>query len=67
MIVTIRTTDGREFTKQLDYPKGDPRNPLSDREIEEKFDALAAPVMSRAARKRVKEAVWKLERAGFGE
>jgi len=61
VIVTIRTTDGHEFTKQLDYPKGDPRNPLSDRDIEEKFDALAAPVMSGGARKRVKEAVWKLE------
>src|SRR5208337_4617550 len=64
VIVTIRTTDGREFTKQLDYPKGDPRNPLSDREIEEKFDALAAPVMSRTARKRVKETVWKLDELG---
>jgi len=64
VIVTIRTTDGREFTKQLDYPKGDPRNPLSDREIEEKFDALAAPVMSRAGRQRVKEAVWKLDELG---
>ncbi len=64
VIVTIHTTDGREFTKQLDYPKGDPRNPLSDREIEEKFDALAAPVLSRAAPKRVREAVWKLEELG---
>ena len=36
-----------EFTKQLDYPKGDPRNPLTDKEVEEKFAALAEPVMSR--------------------
>jgi len=64
VIVTIRTTDGREFTRQLDYPKGDPRNPLSDREIEEKFDALAGPVMTRSARKRLKEAVWKLDELG---
>jgi 2-methylcitrate dehydratase len=61
VVVTIRTTDGREFTKQLDYPKGDPRSPLSDREIDDKFDALAAPVLSRSARQRVKESVWKLE------
>ena len=32
---------------QLDYPKGDPRNPLTDKEVEEKFEALAEPVMSR--------------------
>ena len=64
VIVTIHTTDGREFTKQLDYPKGDPRNPLTDQEVEEKFDALAAPVLSDEARKRVKDAVWSLEKVG---
>ncbi|MFQ6046879.1 MAG: MmgE/PrpD family protein [Gemmatimonadales bacterium] len=60
-IVTVTTTDGREITKRLDYPKGDPRNPLSDREIEDKFDALAAPVLSEAARVRLKKTVWRLE------
>jgi 2-methylcitrate dehydratase len=64
VIVTIRTTSGQEFTKQLDYPKGDPRNPLSDAEIEEKFAALAGPVLSRAAQKKVREAVWNLEKLG---
>jgi 2-methylcitrate dehydratase len=63
-IVTIHTTDGREFTKQLDYPKGDPRNPLTDQEVEEKFDALAAPILSDEARKRLKGAVWSLEKVG---
>ena len=62
VVVTIRTTDGREFTKQLDYPKGDPRNPLTDKEIEEKFTALAEPVMSKPARKRIIDAVWSLEK-----
>jgi 2-methylcitrate dehydratase len=47
VVVTIRTTDGCEFSCQLDYPKGDPRNPLTDREVEEKFEALAEPVLSR--------------------
>jgi 2-methylcitrate dehydratase len=62
VIVTVKTTDGREFTRQLDYPKGDPRNPLTDREIEEKFDALAAPVLSEDRRRRVKDALWNLEK-----
>jgi 2-methylcitrate dehydratase len=62
VIVTIKTTDGKEFTKQLDYPKGDPRNPLTDSEIEGKFDALAEPVLSDPARSRIKEAVWGLEK-----
>jgi 2-methylcitrate dehydratase len=63
VIVTIETTAGTELTKQLDYPKGDPRNPLTDAEIEQKFDALAEPVMSLSARERLKDAVWDLENA----
>jgi 2-methylcitrate dehydratase len=59
--VTIKTRDGRELDKQLDYPKGDPRNPLTDGEVEEKFDALAAPLISEASRRRIKDAVWDLE------
>jgi 2-methylcitrate dehydratase len=62
VIVSVRTTDEREFKEQLDYPKGDPRNPLTDQEIEEKFDALAAPVLSEDARARLKDAVWNLEK-----
>jgi 2-methylcitrate dehydratase len=61
VIVTVHTTDGREFTKQIDYPKGDPRNPLTDAEVEEKFDALAEPVLSSERRKQLKEATWKME------
>jgi len=62
VIVRISASGGREFTKQIDYPKGDPRNPLTDQEIEEKFDALAEPVLSPDARARVKDAVWGLEK-----
>src|ERR1700676_973896 len=46
VIVNLATTDGRTLTKQLDYPKGDPRNPLTDQEVEEKFAALAEGVLS---------------------
>ena len=62
VIVTIRTISGQEFAKQLDYPKGDPRNPLFDAEIEEKFAALADGVLSHAAQRKVRDAVWNLEK-----
>jgi 2-methylcitrate dehydratase len=64
VIVSIRTTDGSEFMTQLDYPKGDPRNPLSDQEVEEKFEALAEPVMSPKARRRAIDGIWNLEKQG---
>jgi len=64
VIVHIDTRDGRSFNKQLDYPKGDPRNPLTDQEVEEKFSALAEGVLTDRAQKRVKDAIWNLERVG---
>jgi 2-methylcitrate dehydratase len=64
VIVNITTKDGRLFSKQLDYPKGDPRNPLSDAEIEEKFRALAAGVLSEKAQKKLVDAIWNLEKIG---
>jgi 2-methylcitrate dehydratase len=62
VIVNITTTDGRTFSKQLDYPKGDPRNPLSDAEIEEKFRALAEGVLSAKAQDKLIDAIWNLEK-----
>jgi 2-methylcitrate dehydratase len=64
VIVSIMTSDGQSFTKQLDYPKGDPRNPLSDSEIEEKFAALADGVLSKGAQSKLRDAIWNLENIG---
>ena len=64
VLVIIQTSDGREFNKQLDYPKGDPRNPLTDQEVEEKFATLADGVLSNAAQKKLKDAIWNLDKLG---
>jgi 2-methylcitrate dehydratase len=62
VVVTITTTDRRELRHQLDYPKGDPRNPLTDKEVEEKFESLAAPVLTAGARRKAIDAIWALEK-----
>src|SRR5216117_4446110 len=64
VVVNITTKDGRTFTRQLDYPKGDPRNPLTDTEVEEKFAALAEGVLSAGAQKKLIDAIWNLEKVG---
>ena len=38
-IVTIKTEDG-EFTERVDYPKGEPENPLTDEEFRSRYDGL---------------------------
>ena len=65
--VRIETTDGGVHETSIDYPKGDPRNPLTDEEIETKFDALADPVMPVAAREKLKDLVWNLEKVSAVE
>lgn len=38
-VVTIHTKDG-VFTDRVDFPKGEPENPLDDREFRERYDGL---------------------------
>ena len=38
-IVTIRTDDG-EYTERVDFPKGEPENPLDDKEFRDRYDGL---------------------------
>ncbi len=38
-VVTIKTKDG-EFTDRVEFPKGEPENPLDDREFRERYDGL---------------------------
>jgi 2-methylcitrate dehydratase len=59
--VIIRTTDGRELEKQLDYPKGDPRNPLTDDEIAGKFRALAEGIATPDDVDRMRDAIGRAE------
>ncbi len=39
--VTIRTTEGKEHSVYLEYPKGDPREPMTPDDLETKFNSLA--------------------------
>ncbi len=59
--VTIKTADGREFSHRIDVPKGDPRDPMSQEELQIKFEALVEPVMSEKRRAELKECVFSLE------
>jgi 2-methylcitrate dehydratase len=61
--VTIVSADGRELSRSLDYPKGDPRNPMTDVELQDKFDVLASPVCSPERLQKMKTALRDADRA----
>ena len=44
-IVKITTTDGKVFSHEVDYPKGEPENPMSKQEVIAKYFDLAAFAM----------------------
>ena len=39
-VVVIKLKDGKEVSEQVDFPKGEPENPMSDIEFEERFMGL---------------------------
>jgi len=61
-MVTIKTAAGRIFKLKVDYPKGDPENPLSREELIEKFIDLTEPVFSAEKRKALSETVLAIEK-----
>lgn len=60
-VVRVETVNGRTFSRTVDFPKGDARNPLTDQEIAMKFSALAEGVLTQARQRAVIDAVWNLE------
>ncbi len=60
--VVITTTGGQTFETQLDYPKGDARNPLTDDEIAAKMSALADGVASAEELERIRDAITNADR-----
>jgi len=51
--IVIRTTDGRKFSEYLEYPKGDPREPMTDDDLEIKFNSLSENVLSESRQKEI--------------
>ncbi len=59
--VTITTTAGRSFSAERDFPKGDPRDPMTLDELAVKFGALAEPLLSEQRRGALKDGIFALE------
>ena len=52
--VVVKTKDGREISEYLEYPKGDPREPMTMEDFENKFDALSAGLIIKTKTKKCK-------------
>ena len=61
-LVEIKTRNGESYSKRISYPKGDPRNPLTDEELFEKFLRWAGPSITEERAHEIKQIIYKLER-----
>ncbi|HIN19974.1 MAG TPA: MmgE/PrpD family protein [Candidatus Marinimicrobia bacterium] len=59
--VVLTTNDGRMFEEYLEYPKGDPRKPMTMDDLENKFNSLAGDKFDASAKKQLKETIFNCE------
>ena len=59
--VVVKTTAGKEYSEYLEYPKGDPREPMTMDDLEAKFNGLSAKLLNSDRQKKLKEAIFSCE------
>jgi 2-methylcitrate dehydratase len=60
--VTVKLLSGKVVSKQFDYHKGHPKNPMSDRDVEEKFQKLTRKYLDKNRARRILDVIWSLEK-----
>ncbi len=60
--VTIKTKDGKEFSEYIEFPKGDPREPMTIEDLENKFISLSDGLISKQRQKEIKNLIFKCEK-----
>ncbi len=60
--ITVITKSGAKYSERVDYPKGHPKNPMSDRELEVKYEKLTKSVLPQEVQREALRIMWHLEK-----
>jgi 2-methylcitrate dehydratase len=60
--VTVKLSSGKVISKQVNYHKGHPKNPMSDQDVEKKFLTLTKRQLNKNQAKRALDILWTLEK-----
>ena len=60
--ITVKLTSGGRVSKQVNYHKGHPKNPMSDEDVESKFRRLTAKQYSKTQADSVLKTIWSLDK-----
>lgn len=61
LILEVKVKNGKTFSYRVDYPKGDPENPMSDRELEEKFLDITEEPLGKGRSSILLERLWSID------
>ncbi len=59
--LTITMKDGRKLVKEVEFPRGHARNPMTDAEVEKKFRTMVEPRYGAERATKILKACWELE------
>ena len=59
--VAVKLKDGRQLVREVEFPRGHARNPMTDAEVEHKFRTLVEPRYGKDRAGQMLKACWKLE------
>lgn len=59
--VVVKTKDGKTYEEYMDYPKGDPREPMTLVDLENKFNGLSSSILSQEKQNEVKDMIFDCE------
>jgi 2-methylcitrate dehydratase len=60
--LTVTMADGRTLVREVEFPRGHAKNPMSDAEVERKFRSLVEPRYGRERADRILATCWGLEK-----
>jgi len=61
--IEVVTRDGKRIVETANYPKGHAKNPMTDADVEAKFNILCEGLMDGAQQSALVKAVWSLDQA----
>ncbi|MEJ2194237.1 MAG: MmgE/PrpD family protein [Ignavibacteriaceae bacterium] len=66
-MVVVRTTEGKEYSDYLEYPKGDPREPMTMLDLDNKFNGLSSGLLGEQKQSSIKEMIFDCEKMNVNE
>jgi len=65
--VVIKTKDGKEYSEYMEFPKGDPREPMTMEDLENKFNGLSAVLLTSERQEEIKNLIFNCENSSTRE